>query len=120
MGPFAIAVRFAFYRGFACTMDMRRLIASLWHRYRIPFAVGPFAIAVRFAYYRCFAYTMHMRRLIAFLWYCYRIPFAMGPFALGCRTHLAFLLAANAFLYRMFISMLISMLRMLDMLDMLL
>ena len=78
--------------------------------------MGPFAIAVRFAYYRCFACTMDIRRLIASLWYCYSIPFAMGPFALGWRTHLACLLAANAFLH----SMLISMLRMPDVLDMLL
>ena len=39
---------------------------------------------------------------------------------LGWRKHLACLLAANAFLHSMLISMLICMLRMLDMLDMLL
>ena len=35
MGPFVIAVRFAFYRGFACTMDKRRLIASLVARWQV-------------------------------------------------------------------------------------
>jgi len=100
-------------RYFCCATDMRRLIASLWYRFRIPFAMGPplslllFALktlqkitandflspfvnplaSIGAAHDRYFCCNTDMRRLIASLWYRFRIPFAMGPlFAIAIRV----------------------------------
>ena len=36
-----VTISTAHDRCFDCTMDLRRLIPSLWYRYRIPFAMAP-------------------------------------------------------------------------------